>query len=107
MYKAYVQMPLALYDEQTAVVEAEIELADEYVPARGQWMFHDLFRGLIPLGPVVYDGKRNAVVLTTAATTYDYTMTLEEWLRARPQWYKADKAFIEIGKKEHDETDDL
>jgi hypothetical protein len=105
MYKAFVQMPLVLYQEKTAVVEAEIELADEYVPMAEQWIFHPLFRGLMPLGPVVYDGERNAVVLTTKGTVYDFTMTLEEWLRARVDWHEAAHPYIETGKKKEEEDD--
>jgi hypothetical protein len=105
MQKMYVQMPLALYDEQTDVVEAEIEVADNYAPLEGHWIFHDIFKGLMLLGPVVYDGSRNAVVLTTAGTTYDYTMTLDEWLQTRPQWYKTEKPFIMIANKKLEEAD--
>ena len=106
MYKAFVQMPVALHDDQTYVVEAEIELADEYIPMQGQWISHDLFKGLMPLGPVVYDGERKAVVLTTKGTTYDFTMTLDEWLARRPSWHKVNKPFIKIGNND-DETDDI
>jgi hypothetical protein len=98
-------MPLLLYDQQLAIVETELELADEYVPMEGQWMFHKLFRGLMPLGPVVYDGKRNAVVLTTAGTTYDFTMTLEEWLTANPIWKVPAKQFITHGDKKDGDSD--
>lgn len=99
MYKVFVQMPLALYDNQSAVVETQIDLADEYVPMAGQWMFHDVFRGLMPLGQIVYDSKRNSIVLTTTGTTFDFTMTLEEWLRGRPEWHEAEMPFIESGEK--------
>jgi hypothetical protein len=91
-------MPLALYDDQHAVVETSIELPNEYVPMCGQWLFHDIFKGLMPLGPVVYDGERKAIVITTHGTTYDFTMTLEEWLAGRPGWAKAEHPFIEAGQ---------
>ena len=104
MYKVFAQMPLALYDDQSAVVETQIELADEYVPMEGHWIFHDVFRGLMPLGPIVYDGKRKSIVLTTTGTTFDYTMTLEEWLREHPAWREAEHPFIERGK-EHEAYD--
>ena len=106
MYTAFVQMPLALYDEQTAVVETEIELADAYMPIEGQWMFHDLFHGIMPLGPVVYDGTRNVIVLTTKGTVYDFTVTLEEWLQSRPEWYVAEKPFIAVGQPKKDIEED-
>ena len=88
-------MPIALYNKQMAIVEAEVELADEYMPIEGQWIFHDLFKGLMPVGLVIYDSKRSAIVLTTKATTYDFTTTLEEWLMAHPEWSAvSEKAFI-------------
>jgi hypothetical protein len=107
MYSAFVQMPLALHEDKTEIVEAKIELADEYIPMEGQWMFHDLFKGLMPLGPVVYDAKRNAVVLTTRGTTYDFTMTLDEWLSTRPQWKKAEHAFIKVDKDDENYNEDF
>ena len=107
MYKVYVQMPLALYDDQSAVVETSITVDDHYMPAQGQWFCHDVFKGLMPLGPVFYDGRRAAIVLTTRGTTYDFTVTLDEWLENRPEWYKAEQPFIEMGKlhSEQDEED--
>lgn len=107
MYRAFVQMPLALYDDKTAVVEAEIELADEYVPMRGQWLSHPIFKGLMPLGPIVYDGARKAVVLTTLGVTYDFTVTLDEWLEGRPGWKPAEHSFIEVGRKRPDDKDEI
>jgi len=105
MYKAFIQMPLALYQEKIAVVEAEIELADEFSPQTGQWIYHELFGGLMPLGTIVYDGDRNAIVLTASGTTYDFTMTLEEWLEARPKWHVADRPFIGVGQKKEEILD--
>jgi hypothetical protein len=107
MYKVFVQMPLALYDDQTAIVEMQIELADEYVPMEGQWLFHDVFDGLMPLGPIVYDSTRNSIVLTTIETTCDFTRTLEEWLSTRSEWQKAEKPFIMLDTAHQFTADDF
>lgn len=100
MYKAYVQMPVLLYDDVTDIVEAELELADSYRPTKGSWIYNEaLFRGILPIGPIVYDCTRNAVVLTSMGTSFDRTVTLEEWLQEHPGWVKAEKPFVSLYKK--------
>lgn len=93
-YKVFVQMPVILYEDKVEIVEAEISLPENYQPESGQWMYHKAFGGLMLLGPVIFDGDRDALVLTTVGSAYDYTVTLEEWLAGRPIWQKAPVPFI-------------
>lgn len=97
-FRAFVQMPVILHNETVEIVEAVIDLPWFYHPFEGQWMYHDIFHGSMPLGPILYDGDRKSLVLTTAGAAYDYTVTLEEWLQGRTPWYKAEKPFVTTRK---------
>ena len=99
-------MAVLLHGDTAEVVESEIELADNYTPEAGQWFYHTIVHGLMMLGPVIYDGSRNAKVLTTAGAAYDYTSTLEEWLKIHPGWNKAEIPFISSEKIKRDIEDD-
>jgi hypothetical protein len=87
-------MPVILHGQVSEIVEAEIELPVWYQPQMGHILVHQLTNGLMPLGPVFFDGKRDTIVLTTVGSAYDLTTNLEEWLADRPQWKKADPPFI-------------
>lgn len=106
-YKAYLQMPVLVHGEESHIVEAEIELPSWYMPQHGHFLVHKLVNGLMPLGPVFFDGERDTIVLTTVGSAYDYTTTIEEWLmdRERAGWTLAERPFIEMEKKD-DSNDD-
>jgi hypothetical protein len=93
-YTAFLQMPVILHGEKSEIVEAEIRLPVWYQPQMGHILVHQLTNGLMPLGPVFFDGDRDTIVLTTVGSAYDFTTTLEEWLKDRPQWKKAGTPFI-------------
>lgn len=111
-YIVYVQMPVVLHNEDIEIVETTIDCVDEFHPVPGTWINHVNLAGLMLIGHVIYDADRNSMVLSTAGSAYDYTVTLDEWLKDRPQWHKAEKPFILLekqqGKKRQrndDETD--
>jgi len=93
-YKAFIQMPVILHGDVSETVEAEIELPVWYQPQMGQFLVHRVTNGLMPIGPIFFDGDRDTIVLTTGGSAYDFTTTLEEWLKDRPQWQKAKTPFI-------------
>ncbi len=93
-YKAFIQMPVILHGEVSEIVEAEIELPVWYQPQLGQYLVHQLTNGLMPIGPIFFDGDRDTIVLTVLGSAYDLTTNLEEWLKDRPHWSKAEKPFI-------------
>ena len=93
-YKAFIQMPVLLHGEVSETVEAEIELPVWYQPQMGQYLCHKLTGGLMPIGPVFFDGERDTIVLTVMGSAYDLTTTLEEWLKDQPAWKKAGTPFI-------------
>ena len=93
-YKAFIQMPVILNGDVSEIVEAEIVLPVWYQPQPGHFLVHKLTRGLMPLGPVFFDGDRDTVVLTAMGSAYDFTTNLDEWLKDRPQWSKAANPFI-------------
>ena len=102
-------MPVFLYDEKEAIVEAEIYLPDWYQPETGGWIFHPTTNGLMRLGPVIYDGIEKRLVLCCAFPAHDPTCTLEEWLADRPQWKEANLPFIinrKVTNHEDEEEDD-
>lgn len=103
-YIAYLQMPVVLHGDKSEIVEAEIRLPVWYHPQPGHFMVHDLTDGLMPLGPVFFDGKRDTIVLTTVGSAYDFTTTLDEWLMDRPQWHKAAHPFI-VQEKQDESKD--
>jgi len=90
-----VQMPVALHGREIKIVETTLELPRTYQPQEGQWFYHPIFNGLMPLGPIFFDGFRGWVVITTAGVAYDYTRTLTEWLNAHPVWSETEHPFIE------------
>jgi hypothetical protein len=95
----YVQMPVIVYQQQAAVVEAQIRMPLSYVPTSGSWLFHEIFGGagkpsLMMLGHIIWDAPRDAWVVCCGGTAYDYTVTIDEWLAARPVWSIAPEPFI-------------
>lgn len=93
-YRAFIQMPVILHGDVSEIVEAEIELPVWYQPQMGQFLVHQVTNGLMPIGPIFFDGDRDTIVLTTSGSAYDFTTTLEEWLKDRPHWQKAKTPFI-------------
>lgn len=93
-YVAFIQMPVVLNGNMSEIVEAEIRLPMWYQPQMGHYLVHKLTNGLMPLGPVFFDGERDTIVLTTIGSAYDFTTNLDEWLTDRPDWRKATRPFI-------------
>jgi hypothetical protein len=93
-YRAYVQMAVELHNKTLEIVEAEIVLPLFYRPRPGDYLYHRLVNGLMPVGLVFFDGTRDTVVLTLVGCAYDYTAKLDEWLKERPEWYKPAVPFI-------------
>lgn len=93
-YRAFIQMPVILHGETSEIVETEIELPVWYQPQMNQVLVHPLVAGLMPIGPIFFDGERDTIVISMAGSAYDLTTTLDEWLQDRPHWHKAEKPFI-------------
>jgi len=92
--RVVLQMPVFLHNDTEGIVEREIEIHDWYQPGSGEWIFHKATAGLMRLGPVIYDGVENRLVLCCAFPAHDPTCTLEEWLEERPEWKVAEKPFL-------------
>jgi len=71
------------------VVETELEVPDQFQLVAGHYIYHKVTSGLMPIGTVIYDGKRDVLVACLDGAAYDKTVTIDEWLVERPHWVEA------------------
>jgi len=105
-HTVYMQMTLLLHNDTTAVVERQINLPKWYQPQQGQWIYHNDLGGLAKIGPVIFDGTRDAFVPVLVGTAFDLSMNLDEWLAANPGWYGAKIPFVVLNKKKLEQDTD-